>query len=308
MSTDAELLAPVTSEQAPPPEPEPQAAAPVSEDADLDKIIEEQAIDIPGDTDKLVPLAAVENARAKLKTVRAELEAAKAGTAKATELETKVAQLEQQLNQALPYAQAYQAALQAQQPADTTPKGPTPEQTAALEEIAKDYDFYKTDGTYDLDRAARHQARIRKEAEAIAQQTVAPLQKHNAESAAAAMLRNAKLTTLQDGSKPSPEVLDYVWGQLDHSVTGTKAGAQQAFAVAVGYAQMLGKMVKGTTAAAPSEPLPPPLLTEKSGGREHTGPTLTEADKRAARDLNMTDKEYAEELGKMPQGWGRSAR
>lgn len=303
--SDTELLAPVTpQEQAPPPEPpkdEPQAAAPVSEDADLDKIIEEQAIDIPGDTDKLVPLAAVENARAKLKAAREKLAAAEEGSAKATELEGKVQQLQQQLAQIQPYAQAYQAALQAQQQPE--PKtGPTPQETAALEEIAKDYDFYKTDGSLDLDRAARHQARIRKEAEAIAQQTVAPLQQHNAETASQAMLRSAKLTKLQDGSYPSPEVLDYVWNQLDHSVTGTKAGAQQAFAVAVGYAQMLGKMQKGTI-AAPKEPLPPPLLTEKAGGREHTGPTLSEADKRAARELGISEKDYAEEVARMP--WGR---
>lgn len=310
MATDAELLAPVTPEdQTPPSEPPKEEATaepetPVSEDADLDKIVAEQSIDLPDGADKLVPLAAVENARAKLKVAREKLAAAEEGSARAATLETQVQQLQRQIAQIQPYAQAYQAALQAQPP--ETPKGPTPEQAAALEEIARDYDFYKTDGSLDLDRASRHQARIRKEAEAIAQQTVAPLQARNAQSASASMLRNAKLTTLSDGSKPAPEVLEYVWGQLDHSVTSTKEGAQQAFAVAVGYAQMLGKMQKGTAQPTAKEPVPPPILTEKSGGKIAAGPTLTEADKRAAKDLGMTEKQYAEELATMPQGWGKN--
>lgn len=307
--SDAELLAPVTpQEQTPPPEPpteEPQAAAPVGEDADLDKIIEEQAIDIPGDTDKLVPLAAVENARAKLKTVRAELETAKQGTARATELEGQLQQLQQQVNALKPYADAYQAALAAQPPAE--PQGPTPEERAELEEIARDNDYYKTDGSLDLERATRQQARILKAAEKIAQQTIAPLQQQSTTERSAGMLHKAKLTALPDGSKPDPQILDWVWGQLDPKLTATREGAQQAFVAAVGYATSLNKLVKGTAApAAPKEPLPPPLLTEKSGGRDHTGPTLTEADRRAARDLGLSDKEYAEELATMPQGWGRS--
>lgn len=309
MATDAELLAPVTPEdQTPPPEPPKEEAkaepeTPASEDADLDKIVAEQSIDLPDGADKLVPLAAVENARAKLKTVRAELEDAKKGSARSTELETQVQQLQQQIAQIQPYAQAYQAALQAQPP--ETPKGPTPEEAKRLESIAKRFDFYKTDGSLDLGRAQEHLEEVRHEAKAIAKETVAPYQQQTTASASASMLRNAKLTTLSDGSKPAPEVLDYVWGQLDHSVTSTKEGAQQAFAVAVGYAQMLGKMQKGTAQATTKEPVPPPILTEKSGGKISAGPTLTEADKRAAKDLGMTEKQYADELATMPQGWGK---
>jgi hypothetical protein len=303
--SDAELLAPVApQEQAPPPEPEPVAATPETEDADLDKIIEEQGIDLPDGIDKMVPLAAVTNAREKLKTARQQLKAAEEGTAKATALEAKVASLEQQLSQVTPYAQAYQAALQAQ-PAEAAPKGPTPEEAAELEEIARDNDYYRTDGALDLDRAKRQQARIYKAAEKIAQQTVAPYQQQTLTDRSTQMLHNAKLTTLPDGSKPDPAVVDWIWSRIDPNLTSTKEGAQQAWIAAIGHAMAIGKMVKGTTAQA-REPLPPPILTEKSGGRDHVATTLTEADKRSARDLNMTDKEYAEELGKMPQGWGRT--
>lgn len=306
--SDAELLAPVTpQEQAPPPEPppeEPQAAAPVSEDADLDKMIAEQAIDIPGDTDKLVPLAAVENARAKLKTVRAELETAKAGSAEAATLKGQIEQLQQQLNAALPLAQAYQAALQAQPPADT-PKGPTPEERAELEEIARDNDYYKTDGALDLDRAQRAQARIYKAAEKIAGAAVAPLQQQSIADRSAIMLRNAKLTASPDGFMPDPAIVDALWAQLDPKLTATREGALQVWRVAMGDSAALGKLVKKQAQAAAREPLPPVILTEKSGGKEHSAPTLTDDDRRAARQMGISDKDYAEELAKMPAGWGK---
>ena len=301
--SDAELLAPVApQEQAPPAEPEPVAATPEAEDADLDKIIEEQGIDLPDGIDKMVPLAAVTNAREKLKTARQQLKAAEEGTAKAASLEAKVASLEQQLSQVTPLAQAYQAALQAQ-PAPE-PQGPTAEEARELEEIARDNDYYRTDGQLDLDRAKRQQARIYKAAEKIAQSTIAPYQQQTLTDRSTQMLHNAKLTTLPDGSKPAPEVLDWIWSRIDPNLTSTREGAQQAFIAAVGHAHAVGKIIKGTTAPA-REPLPPPILTEKSGGKDFTATTLSEADKRSARDLNMTDKEYAEELGKMPQGWGK---
>lgn len=297
--SDAELLAPVApGEEAPPPEA-PVEAAPVSEDADIDKIVDEQGVDLPNE--KLVPLAAVENARAKLKTVRAELETAKQGSAKASELEGQIAQLQQRLASVEPYAQAYQAAIQAQQ-APPEPTGPTAEERAELEEIARDNDYYKTDGTLDFDRAQRMQARINKAAQKIAGQAVAPIHQQTQSDRSTAMLHSAKLTTAPDGSKPSPEILDWVWSKIDPSVTSTKEGAQQAFAAAMGYAALLGKTVKATS-AAPREAIPPPILTERSGGREHTGPTLSESDKRAARELGVSEKEYAEEVAKMP--WGR---
>jgi hypothetical protein len=47
--------------------------------------------------------------------------------------------------------------------------------------------------------------------------------------------------------------------------------------------------------------LPDPLLTERAGGRDLPGGiTLTDGDRRVARDMGMTDKEYAAEAAKMP--------
>lgn len=286
------------------PEPE-KVEPPVSEDADLDKFIEEKTIEIPGDTDKLVPLTAVTTAREKLKVEREARRVAEERAAKAPELESQLQQMQQQLNQVAPMAQAYQAALAASQQPEQ-PTGPTPQDTAALEEIARDYDFYKTDGSLDLDRATRHQARVRKEAQAIAQQTVAPLQQQSQSDRSIAMLRNAKLTTAPDGSKPDPAILDWVWSKIDPEVTSTREGSQQAFAAAMGYAVLLGKTVKAETATTKAkEVIPPPLLTEKSGGRDVETPSLSASDKRYAKELGMTEAQYQKELAEMPAGWGK---
>lgn len=305
--SEAELLAPVQNPDAPAPvaDPPPVAAAPETpeqEDAALDKLIEEQAIDLPDGTDKLVPLSAVTTARAKLTKAREQLAEAKQGSAKASELETKVADLERQLNHALPYVQAYQAALQ--QPQTPAATGPTPQERAALEEIAKDYDFYKPDGALDLERAGRHQARIRKEAEAIAQQQIAPIQQQTESARSASFLASAKLTKAPSGQQPDPEILETVWSRLDPKLTATKEGAIQAWNVALGYSVAMGKAITAEK-PAPKTELPPPLLTERAGGRETPGATLTEDDKRMARQLNISDKEYAEGLSMMPQGWGK---
>lgn len=306
--SDAELLAPVTPADAPPPATDTPPADPPApqteeqQEAALDKLIDEQAIDLPDGTDKLVPLSAVTTLRSKLSAANKDLAAAKAGSAKASELEAKIAQLNEQLASAQPYVQAYQAAM-AQQPAPAD-AGPTPQEKAALEEIARDYDFYKADGSLDLERAGRHQTRIRKEAEAIAQQQIAPYQQQTTADRSAAFLASAKLTKAPSGQQPDPEILEAVWGRLDPKLTATKEGAIQAWNVALGYSVAMGKAPAAQTPAVKTE-LPAPLLTEKSGGRDVQGPTLTDDDRRMARQMNMSDKEYAEELGKMPQGWGK---
>jgi hypothetical protein len=300
--SDAELLAPVPANDPPPADAAPPLAqTPEQEDAALDAQIEEQAIELPDGTDKLVPLSAVTTAREKIKVLRTELASSKQTAEKTAQLEQQLASLQEQLNTALPEAQAYRAALQAQPREE--PQGPTPEEKASLEEIARDYDFYKGDGTLDLEKAGRHQMRVRREAEAITKQHIAPIQAQSVRGHSEQMLANAMVTTL-NGQRPHPDDLKDVWSQLDPAVTGTKAGAIQAYVVAMGRST-LQKRVVVDAAPAKKDDLPPPLLSEKAGGRETAGPTLNDADKAMARQMGISDKDYADELSKMPAGWGK---
>ena len=101
--------------------------------------------------------------------------------------------------------------------------------------------------------AGRHQARIRKEAEAIAQQQIAPIQQQTEASRSAAFLASAKLTKAPNGQQPDPEVLEAVWGRLDPKLTATKEGAIQAWNVALGYSVAMGKAIVAEKPAAKTE-------------------------------------------------------
>jgi hypothetical protein len=300
--SDAELLAPVPANDPPPAEAvapvEPQAADTVNTDSD--EAVDATAIEAP-DGKKFVELTALTRARAKnqeLKTKVLELEPV---LEKATQLEQQLRAAQDQLNAALPEAQAYRAALAAQ-PRDE-PQGPLPEEKAALEEIARDYDFYKGDGTLDLEKAGRHQMRVRREAEAITKQHIAPMQAQTLRGQSEAMLANALVTKAPNGHAPDPDILRELWNRVDASVTATKAGAIQVWNSALGFSVATGKLV--APVAAVKADLPPPLMGEKAGGRETAVATLTDSDRSMAKQLGITEKQYAEDLASMPSGWGK---
>lgn len=294
MSGEPELIAPTPQE----PAPVKDAAPPVVPPAEPD---EPEVLEIPTG-EKLVPLSALESAREKTKTVRAELEAVKAEAGKSAEQAAKIQQLEQQLQQLAPMAQAYQAALAAQQQQPPKPQEPTPEQTAELKEIAQELDFYKGDGSLDLDRAKRHQDRLMKMAADIARQQVAPFEQQTTVDKSVFMLQRALVTKTKDGTQPDPAVLREVWSRLDPKLTSTPEGAAQAYSVALGHSLLLGK-----SGAKAAEPIPEPLHTEKAGGKDVAPVTLSDRDRSLARDLGLTDKQYQEQLAEMPAGWGKGA-
>jgi hypothetical protein len=302
--SDAELLAP-TTEPAPASaaEPEPQAAAPaavtVDDDAAFEESIAAQTIDIP-DGEKLVPLSAVTGAREKIRTIRGERDTYKQQAERAPQLEQELQQLREQLNQVLPGAQAYQALLAAQQAQPAQSQEPA-EDVGELEDIARDLDLYKVDGTPDIDKARKIHARQVKVAESVARQQVAPLENHSIQQASNTMLARALMTEVQ-GAKADPAILQSVWRSLDPRLTATESGAKEALLAALARSFAAGKVQIGQPVKkqAATE-LPDPLLTEKAGGRDMpAGIALTDGDRRVARDMGMTDKEYAETAAKMP--------
>jgi hypothetical protein len=298
MSSDSELLAPVTetppvaADAAPPIVERPvETPAPTDDEPDV--------IEIPTG-EKLVQLSALQASREKTKQVRAELEAAKTELGKSAERDARIQALEQQLQQVAPKAQAYDAAVEAQSRLPQQPQAPTPQQTAKLEKIAKSLDFYKSDGTLDTGRAAEHLELVREEAADIARQQIAPYEQRTTSDQSSLMLQRAMITKTPEGAQPDPDVLRNVWSRLDPALTATPQGAAQAWAVALGHSVATGKLPKA------KEAVPDPLVIEKAGGKDTPGEvSLRDSDKRVARDMGITDKEYAAELAKMPAGWGK---
>jgi hypothetical protein len=294
--SDADLLAPTTTEDAPAVEEPAQPAITADDDAAFDAAIEAQAIDIP-DGDKLVPLSAVTGAREKIKSVKAERDTYKAQAERAPQLEQELQQLREQLNQALPGHQAYQALLAAQQVQQPPAQA---EDTTELEELAKDLDLYEaTTGKPDIEKARKIHNRQMKLAESVARQHVAPIENRAIAQQSHIMLQRAMLTEV-GGAKADPGILQQVWKALDPQLTATEEGAKQALLSALGYSHAMGKI--GTKPApVKAQELPEPLLTEKAGGKEGAyGFTMTDSERRVAREMGITDKEYAETAAKMP--------
>lgn len=298
MSGEPDLLTPAPQEPAPVADAAPpviEVVKPPEEDGEPD------GIEAP-DGEKYVKLSAVTTARAKAQALRAELETAKAEAGKSAEKDARIAELTQQLQQVTPYARAYQAAVEAQSRQPQKPAEPTPEQSAKLQEVARNLDFYNTDGSLNLSRAQAHLDLVREEARAIAQAQVQPYEEMTTAQQSGFMLQRALITTAPDGTQPDPAVLQEVWNRLDRRLTASAAGAAQAFSVALGHSALLGKL-KGK--AAPAAPVPEPLETERAGGKDVTPVALRDSDRKLARDMGLTDKQYAETLAEMPAGWGK---
>lgn len=281
---------------APPVTPPQDATPPVTPSADD----EPEVLEIPTG-EKLVPLSALESARAKVRAKSEELETLKGEVGKGAEKDARIAELQQQLEQARPLAQAYTAAVEAQRNQPPAPAEPTPQQTAKLQRVAQQLDFYKSDGSLDLTRAQSHLDLIHEEAAEIAQQHVAPIHQQSVEEQSAYNLQRALITKTPGGVQPDPAVVRELWGRVDKRLTATAAGAAQIFAAALGHSVLLGKMPKA------QEEIPPPLETERAGGKDVASVTLRESDRKVARDLGITDKEMSEQLAEMPAGWGKGA-
>jgi hypothetical protein len=301
--SDADLIAhdPVTPPADPPPaepiaEPEPPAA-PVDADAAIDAEIESSAIDVDG-TDKLVPLSAVTKLRERVKTERTERQ-------KLAERAAKADQLEQQLAQQAPYLQAAQALLAARQAApQAEPAAPPPDDTEARE-LAASLDLYKPDGTPDVDKAAKVLALMDKRADSKAEAKIAPVLQHSARQQAAYMLARAKQTALPNGEKPDPAILDELWMHLAQQPNGLNTLSSQDGALIL-WNQALG-LTRAKESRLPPKPQPQtlaePLYTEKAGGQDAASVKLDAVDLKLAKELGMSQADYAKQAASMP--WGK---
>jgi hypothetical protein len=287
---------PVAQESAPAPEPVAQEPAePADPEAEFDAAVAAQAIDVP-DGDRLVPLSAVTRLREKLRE-------AKTGSNEAATLREQLQQVETRLRETEPLAQAFRAIQQAtpqQQQVQQHPSAAPVEDTTELVEIAKDFDFYKPNGEPDLDRARRHQDRVLKTAEKVAEARTAPLVQHTLTGQAQHNIARLKVTKHpQTGLAPDPKVVDALVAQIANQPGGLATLASQEsmkhlWANAYTYSTLQpGFGAAPAQAAAPAAPVTPPLVTERSGGAVAAQPKgLSASEKKAAKEAGLTEREY----------------
>lgn len=313
---------PAPEEAAPETPPEAVETPPADPDQQLDAETDESALDLQDGSEKLVPLGAVTRYRERVKALKKELAEKGTGADRAAELETQIQQLQQNLNQVLPAAQAYQAILQSQQQAPAEqPRDDTPQVSDAdALAMAQDLDLYDKNGRPDLDRGrkvvARQLAAAHMAARQAAEEAVQPLQQQSVSQQAEqfrAMWRNTR--DAEGNPLVDPQMFDSVWQRAatDPRAVATKEGAFWAAAAAIGAQELRRRAAaqaqpkKAAEPKAPVDAPPDPIYTERSGGRGDVATQITEADRRFMRDSGITEKEWKEQLKDMPDNWGKGA-
>jgi hypothetical protein len=263
------------------PQPAPQAApapAPAEDD-------EPGAVEVAGQ--RMIPLAAVKEARAREKAAREEL----------ARRDTLVAAIQQNLEAVKPHLQILQqhpdlvARLQSGQvpQASAPPVSASTDTDPELVELAQTLDLYTTDAKPDVARAAKLRGQINKTAEQIAQQAVQPIAQSAAYERAS---RNYQWVLSQKDaagrsmSEHKP-MLDQIWSSMPVEYVADPRVAWTAALLAAGNAAM-------TQAPAPKAP-DAPLHTEGSGGRAvQTRTTLSALEESIARYRGVSPTTWQE--------------
>jgi len=269
------------------PDPTPAPAAPVAETA---APADPQAPEAPAEPEvdavemggqRYVPVAALQAERRERQALREQANRAVA--------------LEQQWREAQPYVEFLRnnpGLLQARQPdpVAATPSGPK-EPDAAVVQLARSLDLYDAQGQPDLARAEQIRGLVRSEAQAIARETVEPMQQRSLREQADANFHRVKQTVkTPEGLQPSDDALRAVWEMVGYQDVSDPRVATVMGVLAHGF-----DAVRGTNKRPASVPVPPPaLVTEASGGNPRTRPVLSPMEERIARDKGISATAWAE--------------
>lgn len=292
--------------------PEPVVTAPVddgepiTDDAAIAADIEASAVAIP-DGERLIPESKLRNVAI---SYRNKLREAKQGSPDAARLQDELNRVTQQLNQMAPMAQAFHALQQAQQHQPPQQQQVPPENTAKLEKIAKTFDFYRGDGSPDLDRARDHLALVREEAQAASQESVAPLVGQSLKQQALRNIQHAKNTEI-GGERVDPAIIDNLVAQIARQPKGMETLAdvesvKHLWVNAFGqmkamHAMQGGKPAPASEVAAQVTQPPPVVVTERSGGQApNQQRQLSAIEKRAAKEAGLSEKAYTDMAKNMP--------
>ncbi|MGE0444503.1 MAG: hypothetical protein AB7P99_04690 [Vicinamibacterales bacterium] len=274
------------------PDPQPDTETPPDADA-LGAQAEANAVELPSG-ERLAEVGAIIALRRELKAVK---EKAKDGDAAAQ----RAAELEQQIAELAPMAEAFRA-MSAAQSAQAEPAQPAAVDTAGLEELARQLDFYRPDGELDTARAAKFQALIDKTAEAKAQQQVAPLVQQSVRDKAAANIQKALRTVHPvNGDMVDPNILASRFAQIAQQPGGVEVLADEQ-AVKELWLNSYGLNSLKPRQKAAAAAVTPPVVSDRSGGNAVVGtsPTLDAKDRQVAKEYGLSDAEYLKLAAKMP--------
>lgn len=283
--------APVEPSSAEPAPVEPASAEPepLTDDPALNAELVDGAIEIPTG-ERLVPESRLGR---QAQYFRNKLKEARQTPGAQADLQARLDAAEAKLRQTEPLAIAFSHLQHAQV---QQPQQPTEEQVRELQEIARDYDFYDGEGKLDLNKAARHQQRVRKEAQAVAAAQTAPLVRHTLSGQANHNIARAKATVHPvTNQKADPAIIDRLVSHLAQQPGGLETLANPETVKQIWLnAYALSTFAPAAAPAAPAAP-PPPVVSETSGGRAPGKQVaLSPAEKAAAKSVGMTEAQYLE--------------
>lgn len=277
--------------------------------------VEQDTLDIPnkdveGGKERYVPLAALEGARKELKGLKAELEDARTGSAKAQQLEQRIDELSQHLASIAPKAQAYDAALAAQQQY----RQPEPEEDEDAVLLAQTMDLWTADGKPDVAKAKKALALMDKRGRRQAEDTVAPFAQNQVGHQSDRLYARA-LKTIEDlGIDIDRRNFDSVWLSLSPAQRSSPDSGKWLLAASVGADVLMKAKARQGQAGQPAArertatgqfkaaDIPAPLHTEKAGGKDlpDGGLALNDKERAYIKRAGISEKEYFETARNMP--------
>ena len=170
---------------------------------------------------------------------------------------------------------------------EPTPAPPQADPDAV--EAATLMDFYKSDGSLDVDKGAKWLALQDKRAGRLTEQAVRPYREQSLQERSTQNFAKALAVKDPQGNSPSPEALKAVWTTLGVEDTANPEIAATLAMLAMGADRMMGK----SPSAKPA--LSAPLVTEPSGGTSQGAPVkLSRIEEGIAAMRGVSAEKWAE--------------
>lgn len=261
-----------TPPAAPETPPETPPATPESDDIDLN------AVDFKDEGRIKGLIGELSRKRAENRTLKAQAE-------RATQLEAEAA-----ANR--PYVDFVRNNPQLLQPRQPEPEKPTaPDADPDAVEAARLMDFYKADGSPDVERGGRWLALQDRRSGRVAQQAVQPWAQQTERERANA--NYVQLRTFATANNIRQEIVDGIWQMAEREPNGLRTLSNPDSVRALALLAM-----GANTLATPKQPAPPakePLITESAGGRATTpAQRLSGLEERTLQQRGLTPAKYEE--------------
>lgn len=249
------------------------AAAPPEPPAPVAEPEPEESVEINGQ--RMVPVGALVAERKQRQTL--------------SEKAAQVDQLQEQVRRMAPYVEFLRANPGLMQPPQQRPEPPpsAPQADPDAVEAAQLMDFYKADGSLDVEKGAKWLSLQDRRAAHVSREAVRPYQELTAQQKSQSNFQAALTVKDAQGVAPTRESLEAVWRMMPTADTSDPQVAGVMAALALG----LDRMKPQPQRVAPSAP---PLVTEGSGGNVKARPVLSALEERVAKERGISAQTWSE--------------